>query len=355
MRNHFQRIIRRRTLRRKPQVKTLKGSNYETNELRCRFNHIFIYTIFYNRNGRQKEIKIKRKELMKDTKMSAEKVVKEPKPKLMNIKLEKLHPFESHPYKVLDDESMTELVESIKEYGLLNRIIVRPLEDKQYEYEIISGHRRVRAAELLEIKEIPAVVHFIDRDAATVMMVDSNCQRENLTLMEKARSYRMKADALFHQGQSCGQTGHKSRDNVSDVDSGRTVQRLIRLTYLVPELQQFVDTGKMKMLPAYELSFLNEEAQRDIVDRIDETESFPSHAQARRMRRVFEEGKLNYDTVTEIMAEVKPNQVEKLKIPMDDIKKYAPDCSTPKELSDFIIKLMKQDYERKYRDRDDCR
>lgn len=292
---------------------------------------------------------------MKETKMFAEKVVKEPKPKLMNIKLEKLHPFEDHPYKVLDDESMTELVESIKEYGLLNRIIVRPLEDKQDEYEIISGHRRVHAAELLEMKEVPAVVHFIDRDQATILMVDSNCQRENLSLMEKARSYRMKADALSHQGQSCGQTGHKSRDNVSDVDSGRTVQRLIRLTYLVPELQQFVDTGKMKMLPAYELSFLNEEAQRDIVDRIDETESFPSHAQARRMRKAFEEGKLNYDTVTEIMAEVKPNQVEKLKIPMNDIKKYAPDCSTPKELSDFIIKLMKQDYERKYRDRDDCR
>ena len=292
---------------------------------------------------------------MKETKMSAEKVVKEPKPKLMNIKLEKLHPFEDHPYKVLDDESMTELVESIKEYGLLNRIIVRPLEDKQDEYEIISGHRRVHAAELLEIKEVPAVVHFIDRDQATILMVDSNCQRENLSLMEKARSYRMKTDALSHQGRTCGQTGHKSRDNVSDADSGRTVQRLIRLTYLMPELQEFVDNGKMKMLPAYELSFLNEEAQRDVIDRIDETESFPSHAQARRMRKAFEEGKLNYDTVTEIMAEVKPNQVEKLKIPMNDIKKYAPDCSTPKELSDHIIKLMKQDYERKHRGRDDCR
>lgn len=292
---------------------------------------------------------------MKETKTSAEKVVKEPKPKLMNIKLEKLHPFESHPYKVLDDVSMTELVESIKEYGLLNRIIVRPLEDKQDEYEIISGHRRVHAAELLEMKEVPAVVHFIDRDQATILMVDSNCQRENLSLMEKARSYRMKTDALSHQGRTCGQTGHKSRDNVSDADSGRTVQRLIRLTYLMPELQEFVDNGKMKMLPAYELSFLNEEAQRDVIDRIDETESFPSHAQAHRMRKTFEEGKLNYDTVTEIMAEVKPNQVEKLKIPMNDIKKYAPDCSTPKELSDFIIKLMKQDYERKYRDRDDCR
>lgn len=285
---------------------------------------------------------------MKETKMSAEKVVKEPKPKLMNIKLEKLHTFESHPYKVLGDESMTKLVESIKEYGLLNRIIVRPLEDKQDEYEIISGYRRVRAAELLEIKEIPAVVHFIDRDQATILMVDSNCQRENLTLMEKARSYRMKADALSHQGRTCGQTGHKSRDNVSDADSGRTVQRLIRLTYLMPELQEYVDNGKMKMLPAYELSFLNEEAQRDVIDRIDETESFPSYAQARRIRTAFEEGKLDYDTVTEIMAEVKPNQVEKLKIPMDDIRKYVPSSMTPAEMLEYLLKLVKREYDRQH-------
>ena len=294
---------------------------------------------------------------MKDMKTSAEKVVKEPKPKLMSIKLEKLHPFEDHPYKVLDDESMTELTESIKECGLLNRIIARPLEDKPDEYEIISGHRRVRAAELLEMKEVPAVVHFIDRDQATILMVDSNCQRENLSLMEKARSYRMKLDAIKHQGTSRQSVGKldESAELISENDSGRTVQRLIRLTYLMPELQEFVDNGKMKMLPAYELSFLNEDAQRDVIDRIDETESFPSHAQARRMRKAFEEGKLNYDTITEIMAEVKPNQVEKLKIPMNDIKKYAPDCSTPKELSDHIIKLMKQDYERKHRGRDDCR
>ena len=258
--------------------------------------------------------------------MSAEKVVKQPKPKLMNVKLEKLHPFENHPYKVLDDSSMTELVESIKEYGLLNRIIVRPLEDNTEEYEIISGHRRVHAADLLEMKEVPAVVHFINRDEATVMMVDSNCQRENLTLMEKARSYRMKADALSHQGKFLGQNVPKSEDNRTTAkigneagDSYKTVQRLIRLTCLVPELQEYVDSGKMKMLPAYELSFLGEEAQRDIVDNIDETETFPSHAQARRMRRAFEEGKLDYDAVTEIMNELKPNQVEKLKIPLDDI------------------------------------
>lgn len=287
---------------------------------------------------------------MKDMKTSAEKVVKEPKPKLMNIKLEKLHPFEDHPYKVLDDESMTELVESIKEYGLLNRIIVRPLEDKPDEYEIISGHRRVHAAELLEMKEVPAVVHFIDRDQATILMVDSNCQRENLSLMEKARSYRMKLDAIKHQGTSRQnvEKSEVSAELISENDSGRTVQRLIRLTYLMPELQEYVDSGKMKMLPAYELSFLNEEAQRDVIDRIDETESFPSHAQARRMRAAFEEGKLDYDTVAEIMAEVKPNQVEKLKIPMDDIRKYVPSSMTPAEMLEYLLKLVKKEYDRQH-------
>lgn len=289
-----------------------------------------------------------------ETKTSAEKVVKQPKPKLMNIKLEKLHPFENHPYKVLDDESMKELVGSIKEYGLLNRIIVRPLEDKPEEYEIISGHRRVHAADLIEMKEVPAVVHFIDRDEATVMMVDSNCQRENLTLMEKARSYRMKLDAIRHQGASrqSVEKSEVSAELISDTDSGRTVQRLIRLTYLVPELQEYVDGGKMKMLPAYELSFLDEEAQRDIVDNIDETETFPSHAQARRMRVAFEEGKLDYNAVTEIMNELKPNQVEKLKIPMDDIRKYVPKSMTPAEMQAYLLKLVQQDYERKQHNRD---
>ena len=290
-----------------------------------------------------------------ETKTSAEKVVKQPKPKLMNIKIEKLHPFENHPYKVLDDESMKELVGSIEEYGLLNRIIVRPMDDAPEEYEIISGHRRVHAANLLEMKEVPAVVHFIDRDEATVMMVDSNCQRENLTLMEKSRSYRMKADALSHQGKTLGQNVPKSEDIRTTAkigneagDSYKTVQRLIRLTYLVPELQEYVDSGKMKMLPAYELSFLDEEAQRDIVDNIDETETFPSHAQARRMRKLFEEGTLDYNTVTEIMSEVKPNQVEKLKIPMDDIRKYVPKSMTPAEIHAYLLKLVKQDYDRQH-------
>lgn len=285
-----------------------------------------------------------------ETKMSAEKAEKQSKPKLMNIKLEKLHPFLSHPYKVLDDESMKELVESIKEYGILNRIIVRPIEDKPDEYEIISGHRRVHAAEVLEMKEVPAVIHFIDQDQATILMVDSNIQRENLSLMEKARSYRMKLDAIRHQGTSRQSVGKldESADLISENDSGRTVQRPIRLTYLVPELQEFVDKSKMKMLPAYELSFLDKEAQRDVVDRIDETETFPSHAQARRMRAAFDEGKLNYDAVTEIMVEIKPNQVKKLKIPMDDIRKYVPSSMTPAEIQDYLLKLAKKEYDRQH-------
>lgn len=152
-----------------------------------------------------------------------------------------------------------------------------------------------------------------------------------------------------------GQNVPKSEDNRTTAkigadsgDSYKTVQRLIRLTYLVPELQEYVDGGKMKMLPAYELSFLDEEAQRDIVDNIDETETFPSHAQARRMRVAFEEGKLDYNAVTEIMNELKPNQVEKLKIPMDDIRKYVPKSMTPAEMQVYLLKLVKQDYERQH-------
>ncbi len=184
-------------------------------------------------------------------------------------------------------------------------------------------------------------------------MVDSNCQRESLSPMEKAKAYKMKADALSHRGITCGQVGHKSRDSVSKTDSGRTVQRLIRLTYLVPELQEYVDEGKMKVSPAVEISFLDEEAQRDIVDLITETDVFPSHAQAIRMKQLYEKGTLDYDSVNEIMSELKPNQVEKLKIPMDSIRQYAPKGATPKDIEELVVRLMKQNYERQCRLRDD--
>ena len=289
------------------------------------------------------------------TKMSAEKVDVKQKPKLANIRLEKLRPFEGHPYKIVDDESMEELKTSIQEKGLLTRIIVRPIENTD-EYEIISGHRRVHAAELLGIKELPAVVYSIDRDEATVLMVDSNCQRESLSPMEKAKAYKMKLDAIKHQGTSC-QLGTKSRSDEELAekadDSARQIQRLIRLTYLVPELQEYVDEGRMKVSPAVDISFLDEELQRDIVDHIDETEIFPSHAQARRMKQLAGEGKLDYDSITEIMSELKPNQAEKLKIPMEDIRQYVPYGYTPQQISELAILLFKQNYERQARSRDD--
>ena len=289
------------------------------------------------------------------TKMSAEKVEIKQKPKLQNIKIEKLHPFEGHPYKVIDDESMEELKSSIAEKGLLNRIIVRPIENTD-EYEIISGHRRVHAAELLGVKEVPAIVYFIDRDEATVLMVDSNCQRDSVSPIEKGKAYKMKLDAIKHQGTS-RQVGTKSRSDEqlaeNSNDSARQIQRLIRLTYLVHELQEYVDTGKMKVSPAVEISFLDEELQRDIVDRIDETEIFPSHAQARRMRQLDIEGNLDYASITEIMSELKPNQVEKLKIPMDDIRQYVPRGYTPKDIEELAVKLFRQNYERECRYRDD--
>ena len=281
---------------------------------------------------------------------------KKQKTKQQPIRLDKLHPFENHPYKIMDDEAMEELKASIAQVGLLNRILVRPLENTADEYEIISGHRRVHAAKLLGMKEVPAVVYFIDRDEATLLMVDSNNQRENVSIMEKGRAYRMKLEAIKHQGTSRQSVGksEESADEISETESGRTVQRYIRLTYLVPELQEYVENGQMKLLPAVEISYLDEEAQRDIVDRITETEVFPSHAQARKMKALFEEGKLDYDTVAEIMNELKPNQVEKLKIPMDDIRKYVPKDYTPQQITELAVKLFKQNYDRQ-RSRDDVR
>ena len=296
-----------------------------------------------------------------DLAMAKEPAEKKQKPKLANIKLEKLHPFESHPYKVVDDESMEELKNSIAEKGLLNRIIVRPLENTQDEYEIISGHRRVHAAELLGIREVPAVVYFIDSYEATVLMVDSNCQRESLSPMEKAKAYKMKYDAMK---KTAGRPANNSRQVGTNLrtdkelaenadDSARQIQRFIRLTYLTPELQEYVDEGKMKVSPAVEISFLDEERQRDIVDCIEETDIFPSHAQTRRMRQLDTEGKLDYDSIKEIMSELKPNQVEKLKIPIDRIRQYAPRGATPKDMEELLIRLAKENYQRECRKRDD--
>ena len=245
------------------------------------------------------------------------------KPKSLIIKLDELVPFDNHPYKVIDNDSMDELTESIREHGILNPLIVRPIGGVENSYEIISGHRRYHAAQRLGLKKVPCTVHFVDRDTATVMMVDSNCQRTELLPSEKAWAYKMKMDAIKRlPGRKPAENGApvephskkgKSRDIVAEEtgESREQVRRYIRLTNLVPELLQFVDDGKIGMRPAVELSYLSEEVQRDIVDIIDEHngEVFPSHAQARRIRQQAENGGISHDEIAGIMDEQKPNQV----------------------------------------------
>ena len=287
----------------------------------------------------------------KENKKSTVKVKKEEtdkketlKPKSLILKIEELVPFKDHPYKVIENESMTELIESIKENGILNPLIVRPLEGEDGKYEIISGHRRFFAAQKLDIKKIPCTVHYIDRDAATVIMVDSNCQRTELLPSEKAWAYKMKMDAQSRQGQRTDLTscppGTKSEYEQPAEESKRQIYRYIRLTYLVPELLQYVDEGKIAMRPAVEMSYLDEDTQRDIVDCIDDSEVFPSHAQTRRIREKAENGGITYDGIVTVMNEKKPNQVEKIKIPYEEPNKRIGKNLTDSAYIDYIFKAI---------------
>lgn len=279
------------------------------------------------------------------------------KPKSLIIKLDELVPFEDHPYKVIDNDSMDELTESIREHGILNPLIVRPVEGVENSYEIISGHRRYHAAQRLGLKKVPCTVHFVDRDTATVMMVDSNCQRTELLPSEKAWAYKMKMDAMSRQGKRTDLStdgtsvpvdqklgGKTSRDLLGEAtgESGAQVRRYIRLTNLVPELLQFVDDGKIGMRPAVELSYLEEEVQHDIVDIIDEHngEVFPSHAQARRIRQQAENGGISHDDIAAIMDEQKPNQVPSFKISEDKVAQITGKRFTPKDFDDFLEKAL---------------
>ena len=283
------------------------------------------------------------------------------KPKSLIIKLEDLVPFKDHPYKVIENESLTELVESIATNGILNPLLVRPLEGEDGKYEIISGHRRFFAAGKLGMKKVPCTVHYIDRDAATVMMVDSNCQRAELLPSEKAKAYKMKMDAMSRQGKrtdleeaigvdsTSRPVGAKSRDNRTDEklaenseDSARQISRYIRLTHLVPELLQFVDEGKIAMRPAVEMSYLDEETQRMIVDRIDDSggEVFPSHAQTRRIRQQAENGGITFEEITAIMDEKKPNQAPTFKVSEDMIFEITKRRFTPQEFDEYLKKAL---------------
>ncbi len=273
--------------------------------------------------------------------------------KIYDIPISEIDDFPDHPYRVLDDEDMQALMDSISDRGVITPAMVRKKEDGRY--ELISGHRRKRACERLGLETLRCEVVEVSRDEAIILMVDSNSQRSEIAPTDKGKAYKMKLEAIKRL------PGRPSKENVRPVganlsngrsersdeilaegaeDSARQIQRYIRLTNLVPELQQFVDEGKIKMRPAVELSYLDEEVQRDVVDRIDETEAFPSHDQAIRIRKAFEEGAINYDKVSEIMAEEKPNQKPKFKFSFERLRPLIPQGYADKQAEDYVIKAL---------------
>ena len=279
---------------------------------------------------------------------------------VVNIPLSQLHDFPNHPFKVRDDEKMEETVESVKAYGVLVPAIVRQRPDG--EYEIVSGHRRKRASELAGLSELPAIVRDLDDDAATIIMVDSNLQRENILPSERAAAYKMKLEAIKRQGErkdlTCTQVGHKldGKKSVQRVaeDAGESrsqVQRYIRLTELQPELQNMVDTGKIAMTPAVELSFLKPKEQELLLETIDSEQATPSLSQAQRMKKLSQVGGLNEDTMLSIMSEQKkPDLSSNITLSGEKLKKYFPKSYTPAQIENTIFKLLDSWLQRRQRD-----
>lgn len=262
------------------------------------------------------------------------------------LKITSLHPFEGHPYKVQDNAEMNALVESIKKSGILTPLIVRPIADTD-EYEVISGHRRLYAAQQAELTELPVLIRVLDRDSAAIAVVDSNLHREHILPSEKAFAYKLKMEALSHQGITCGQVGHKSRDDISDIDSGRQVQRYIRLTYLIPEFLEKMDKGEIALSVGVEMSYLNEFSQREVLEQCAINDCTPSYSQAWRMHKADREGTLTTAAIQTIMSEEKANQKARLKIPMERIRKYFPQGYTAAQIEDAVVKLCERDYRRR--------
>lgn len=275
------------------------------------------------------------------------------------IPLSDLHPFEGHPFKVLDDDSMVETVESIRQVGIANPLIVRP--DPEGGYEIISGHRRHHAAELAGQDTIPVIVRELDDDAAIIMMVDSNLQRENILPSERAMAYKMKLEAMKHQGSrsdlTCEQDAHKldgkkSRDLIAEQagTSKDSVRRFIRLTNLIPEIMDMVDEKKIAMTPAVELSYLKPEEQREFLEAMDYAQAAPSLSQAQRIKKLSQEGGCGLDAMCGIMNEVKKDDLGQIAFKASDLQKYFPKSYTPKQMSDTILRLLEQWQRRRQRD-----
>jgi ParB family chromosome partitioning protein len=261
------------------------------------------------------------------------------------IPLSELHPFPENPYKVLDDEELQAMADSIRDYGVISPLVVCPRDEGGY--EIIAGHRRKKACEKAGIDTVPAFVRDMDRDTAVITLVDSNLHREHILPSEKAFAYKMKLEAIKHQGIACGQLVHKSRDLVAENnESGRQVQRYIRLTQLIPPILQMVDDGNIAFSPAVELSSLAEKEQYNLLETMESEDCTPSLSQAQRMKKLSQDGKLDMDTIFAIMTEEKPNQKEQIKLPKDRIKKFFPKDYTAKQMEEIIMKLL-ADWQRK--------
>lgn len=274
--------------------------------------------------------------------------------RVKNIPLTELHPFKAHPFKIQNDEEMKRLIESIKKFGTLTPALARPLPEGGY--ELISGHRRLAACQVLGIETMPVIIREMSDDEAVIAMVDANLQREHILPSEKAFAYKMKLDAIKHQGKASVQVAEKllSVEKVAD-DAGESkdqVRRYIRLTYLIPELLEMVDENKIAFNPAVEISYLDQSEQRVLLNAMELNDCTPSHAQAIRLKKLSQEGVLQDQTIYDILAEQKPNQQEQYKFKREDIRKYFPKNYTDKQICDIVIKLLEQWQRRRERDRD---
>lgn len=278
---------------------------------------------------------------------------------IRSVPLSQLHPFKDHPFKVLDDDAMSETVESVKQIGVVVPLIARPTEDG---YEIVSGHRRHHAAELAGLETVPVIIREMDDDSAVIFMVDSNLQRENILPSEKALAYKMKLEAMKRQGArtdlqqngtSC-QVGTKSRSDESVAegtgDSARQVQRYIRLTNLIPEVLDMVDQKQIAFNPAVELSYLKPEEQQDFLEAIDMTQTAPSLSQAQRIKKLSQEGACTADAICDVMSEAKKPEVGRLTFSTDSLRKYFPKSYTAKQMEETIIRLLEQYMKKRQRD-----
>ena len=268
---------------------------------------------------------------------------------VQQIPIGELHPFTNHPFKVLDDDAMKQTVESIEQYGVLTPLLARPRPEGGY--EIVSGHRRQHAAKLAGLEILPVIVRDMSDDAATILMVDSNLQRENILPSERAFAYKMKLDAIKHQGTrsdlTSGQIVQKSKLSIEQVaeDAGegyKTVQRFIRLTNLIPKLLDLVDEKKLSISPAVELSYLDVTQQQDFFEAMDDTQNSPSYSQAKKLRKLAQEGHFSYDVAYVIMNEAKKDELDKVVIKNDTLRKYFPESSTPREMEEKIIELLEE-------------